>query len=78
MLLAQAAKELDIPFVASGGCATGTQLAAALALGAEGINMGTRFMATREAPIHDNIKRAIVDADVHQTALVMRSVRNTE
>ena len=58
MLLAQAARELDVPFVASGGCATGSQLAAALALGAEGINMGTRFMATQEAPIHDSIKKA--------------------
>ena len=59
LLLAIAAKELDIPFVASGGCATGSQLAAALALGAEGLNMGTRFMATVEAPIHDNIKQAL-------------------
>jgi len=78
LLLAIAAKELDIPFVASGGCATGSQLAAALALGAEGLNMGTRFMATVEAPIHDNIKQALVDGDEHSTSLVMRSVRNTE
>ena len=62
----------------AGGCATGSQLAAALALGAEGLNMGTRFMATVEAPIHDNIKQALVQGDEHSTALVMRSVRNTE
>uniref|UniRef100_A0A7S3PNT6 Nitronate monooxygenase domain-containing protein n=1 Tax=Aplanochytrium stocchinoi TaxID=215587 RepID=A0A7S3PNT6_9STRA len=78
VLLAKAARKLDIPFVASGGCADGKQLAAALSLGAEGINMGTRFMATVEAPIHDNIKQAIVDADENSTALVMRSMRNTE
>ena len=49
--------------MASGGCATGDQLAAALAIGAEGLNMGTRFMATVEAPIHNNIKQALVDGD---------------
>mmetsp|Transcript_5798 Transcript_5798/g.6999 ORF Transcript_5798/g.6999 Transcript_5798/m.6999 type:complete len:329 (-) Transcript_5798:156-1142(-) len=78
VLLAKAARELDIPFLASGGCADGKQLAAALAMGAEGVNMGTRFMATVEAPIHDNIKQAIVDADENSTALVMRTMRNTE
>jgi hypothetical protein len=57
ILFAQASRELDIPFIASGGCATGSQLAAALALGAEGMNMGTRFMATKEAPILDGIKK---------------------
>eukprot|EP00947_MAST-08B_sp_MAST-8B-sp1_P005501 g5501.t1 len=78
ILFAKAIRHLEIPFVASGGCADGKQLAAALALGAEGMNMGTRFMATQEAPIHDNIKQAIVDADEHSTCLIMRSVRNTE
>mmetsp|Transcript_5672 Transcript_5672/g.6556 ORF Transcript_5672/g.6556 Transcript_5672/m.6556 type:complete len:329 (-) Transcript_5672:991-1977(-) len=78
VLLAKAARELDIPFLASGGCADGKQLAAALAMGAEGVNMGTRFMATVEAPIHDNIKQAIVNADENSTALVMRTMRNTE
>lgn len=78
VLLNQAAMELDIPFVASGGCATGRQLAAAIALGAEGMNMGTRFMCTKEAPVHENIKQAIIDAGVDQTTLVMRTMRNTE
>jgi len=78
VLFAKAARELNIPFVASGGCADGKQLAAALAMGAEGMNMGTRFMATVEAPIHPNIKQAIVDADEHSTTLIMRSMRNTE
>eukprot|EP00035_Acanthoeca_spectabilis_P037334 m.44659 g.44659 ORF g.44659 m.44659 type:complete len:330 (-) comp8560_c0_seq2:5631-6620(-) len=78
VLFALAAKRLEIPFVASGGCATGAQLAAALALGAEGMNMGTRWMATEEAPILSGIKDAIVDADINATTLIMRSVRNTE
>eukprot|EP00040_Diaphanoeca_grandis_P002519 m.22013 g.22013 ORF g.22013 m.22013 type:complete len:335 (+) comp13645_c0_seq1:141-1145(+) len=78
VLFALAARELDIPWVASGGCATGRQLAAALAMGAVGMNMGTRWMATAEAPIHQNIKQAIVDADEHSTRLVMRSMGNTE
>eukprot|EP00092_Neocalanus_flemingeri_P036144 GFUD01039355.1.p1 GENE.GFUD01039355.1~~GFUD01039355.1.p1 ORF type:complete len:434 (-),score=155.04 GFUD01039355.1:118-1419(-) len=78
VLFAKAARELKIPFVASGGCADGKQLAAAIAMGAEGMNMGTRFMATVEAPIHDNIKQALVDGDEHSTTLLMRSMRNTE
>ena len=78
VLLAQAAKKLTIPFVASGGVGTGSQLAAALALGAEGVNCGTRFMATTEAPIHDGIKRALVKGDERSTTLVMQSVGNTE
>jgi nitronate monooxygenase len=77
-LLPRAAEELKIPFVASGGMADGRSLVAALALGAEGINMGTRFMATREAPIHDNVKKAIVEASELDTRLIMRSLRNTE
>ena len=78
VLLAKAGRELDLPFVASGGCATGAQLAAALALGAEGMNMGTRFMATAEAPIQDGIKNALADGTEHDTTLVMRSFNNTE
>jgi nitronate monooxygenase len=78
VLLPRAAEELKIPFVASGGCATGSQLVAALALGAEGMNMGTRFMATKEAPIHENVKQAILDASELDTRLIMRPLRNTE
>jgi len=78
ILLAKAGKKLEIPFIASGGCATGTQLAAALSLGACGINMGTRFMGTKEAPVHQNIKQALVDGDENSTALVMRTLKNTE
>ena len=78
ILLPRAADELEIPFVASGGMADGRSLVAALALGAEGMNMGTRFMATREAPIHDNVKQALVAASELDTRLVMRPLRNTE
>jgi NADH:quinone reductase (non-electrogenic) len=78
ILLPRAAEELKIPFVASGGVANGRQLAAALAMGADGINMGTRFMATKEAPIHQNVKDAIVAATELDTRLVMRPLRNTE
>jgi len=77
ILLSKARQTLGVPFIASGGLADGQGLAAALALGAEGINMGTRFMATLEAPIHMNIKRAIVEADETDTELVMRKWRNT-
>jgi NADH:quinone reductase (non-electrogenic) len=78
ILLPRAAEELRIPFVASGGMADGRSLVAALALGAEGINMGTRFIATREAPVHENVKRAIVAASELDTRLIMRRLRNTE
>ena len=78
ILLPRAAEELKIPFVASGGMADGRSLVAALALGAEGINMGTRFIATKEAPVHDNVKQAIVAASELDTRLVMRPLRNTE
>ena len=78
ILLPRAADELKIPFVASGGMADGRSLVAAMALGAEGMNMGTRFMATKEAPIHDNVKQALVAASELDTRLVMRSLRNTE
>jgi len=78
VLLAKAGAKLKIPFVASGGCANGRQLAAALAMGAEGVNMGTRFMATVEAPIHQNIKQALVDAGEMDTTHIFRSLGNTE
>jgi nitronate monooxygenase len=78
ILLPRAADELSIPFVASGGMADGRSLVAALALGAEGMNMGTRFVATQEAPVHPNVKTAIVAATELDTRLVMRPLRNTE
>ena len=78
ILLPRAADELKIPFVASGGMADGRSLVAALALGAEGMNMGTRFIATKEAPVHQNVKDAIVAASELDTRLVMRPLRNTE
>jgi nitronate monooxygenase len=77
VLLARAAEELNVPFLASGGIGTGRQLAAALMLGAGGINMGTRFMATREAPLHDDVKQALVAADERNTRLIFRSLHNT-
>lgn len=78
ILLPRAAETLKIPFVASGGMADGRSLVAALALGAEGMNMGTRFIATKEAPVHENVKQAIVAASELDTRLVMRPLRNTE
>lgn len=78
ILLPRAADELEIPFVASGGMADARSLVAALAMGAEGINMGTRFIATHEAPVHENVKQAIVAASELDTRLVMRPLRNTE
>jgi NADH:quinone reductase (non-electrogenic) len=78
ILLPRAADELKIPFVASGGMADGRSLVAAIALGAAGMNMGTRFIATKEAPVHQNVKDAIVAASELDTRLVMRSLRNTE
>ena len=78
ILLPRAADELDIPFVSSGGQADGRSLVASLAMGAEGMNMGTRFIATKEAPVHENVKQAIVAASELDTRLVMRSLRNTE
>jgi NADH:quinone reductase (non-electrogenic) len=78
ILLPRAAEELKIPFVASGGMADARSLVASLALGADGINMGTRFIATREAPVHENVKNAIVAATELDTRLVMRPLRNTE
>ena len=78
ILLPRAADELEIPFVSSGGMADARSLVASLAMGAEGMNMGTRFMATVEAPIHDNVKQAIVAATELDTRLIMRPLRNTE
>ncbi|MCC6814729.1 MAG: nitronate monooxygenase [Rubrivivax sp.] len=78
ILLPRAAETLKIPFVASGGMADGRSLVAALALGAEGMNMGTRFIATQEAPVHEHVKQAIVAASELDTRLVMRPLRNTE
>ena len=78
ILLPRAAEELKIPFVASGGMADGRSLVAALSLGADGMNMGTRFMATKEAPIHEHVKQALVAASELDTRLVMRPLRNTE
>ena len=78
ILLPRAAEELSIPFVASGGMADGRSLVAALSLGADGMNMGTRFIATKEAPVHDNVKQALLAASELDTRLVMRPLRNTE
>ena len=78
ILLPRAAEELSIPFIASGGMGNGQQLVAAMAMGAEGINMGTRFIATKEAPVHENVKEALVNASELDTELIMRPLRNTE
>ena len=78
ILLPRAAEELKIPFVASGGMSDARSLVASLAMGAEGMNMGTRFIATKDAPVHDNVKQAILNASELDTRLVMRSLRNTE
>lgn len=77
VLIPRAADELQIPFIASGGFADGRGLAAALALGAHGINMGTRFMCTVEAPIHQNVKDRIVASNEQDTELMFRPLRNT-
>lgn len=77
VLLPAAHAKLNIPIVASGGIGNGAQMAAALSLGAEGINMGSRFVATKEAPVHENIKLAMVDADERQTRLIYRTLKNT-
>jgi nitronate monooxygenase len=78
ILLPRAADELSIPFVSSGGMADGRSLVASLAMGAEGMNMGTRFIVTKEAPVHENVKEAILKATELDTRLVMRPLRNTE
>lgn len=77
ILIPVAASQISIPMVASGGFGDGRGLAAALALGADGINMGTRFMCTKESPIHRNVKQAMVDMDERSTNLIFRTLRNT-
>lgn len=77
VLLPAAYAKLSIPMVASGGIGTGAQMAACMALGAEGVNMGSRFVATQEAPVHHNMKQAMVDSDERDTTLIFRSLRNT-
>lgn len=76
ILLSRARQTIKTPFIASGGFADGQGLAAAISLGAVGVNMGTRFMATVESPIHVNIKQAIVDASEHDTQLVLKRWNN--
>ena len=78
ILLPRAAEELEIPFVASGGMADARSLVASLAMGADGMNMGTRFIATKEAPVHENVKQALAAASELDTRLIMRQLRNTE
>lgn len=77
VLIPAAVSALRVPVIASGGIADGRGMAAALTLGAEGINMGTRFVATREAPVHDRIKEALVAARENETRLIMRTLRNS-
>lgn len=77
VLLPAAARVLKIPMLASGGIGTGAQMAACLALGADGINMGTRFLASKEAPVHENMKKAIAEASELDTALIFRPLKNT-
>jgi len=77
VLIPAAARQLKVPIIASGGIGNGRGMAAALVLGADGINMGTRFCATKEAPIHDNIKQALVRANERDTNLIFRTLKNT-
>jgi nitronate monooxygenase len=77
VLIRAAAARLTVPVIASGGIGDGRGLAAALVLGADGVNMGTRFCATKEAPLHDNIKRALLEATECDTNLIFRSLKNT-
>lgn len=77
VLFAAAAKAVRLPLIASGGIGSGQGMAAAMMLGAEGVNMGTRFCATKEAPIHDNIKLALLNASERDTNLIFRTLRNT-
>jgi nitronate monooxygenase len=77
VLIPAAVDKIKIPIIASGGFSDGRGLVAALALGAEGINMGTRFLATKEAPVHDNMKKKIVESDERQTALIFRTLKHT-
>jgi len=77
ILIPAAADRITIPMLASGGFADGRGLVAALALGADGINMGTRFMCTKEAPVHENVKKQIVANDERSTDLIFRTLHNT-
>lgn len=77
VLIPAAVSALDVPVIASGGIADGRGMAAALSLGAQGVNMGTRFVATREAPVHENVKQALVRAHENETRLIMRTLRNS-
>jgi nitronate monooxygenase len=77
ILVPLAARACKIPVVASGGIADGYQMAACMAMGAQGINMGTRFMCTQEAPIHDQVKQALVNAGERDTNLIFRTMHNT-
>lgn len=77
ILVPAAVSALKIPVVASGGIGDGRAMAACLALGAQGVNMGTRFMCTQEAPIHDNVKQALLRATERDTNLIFRTMRNT-
>ena len=77
ILFPATADKLNIPIIASGGIADARGLVAALALGCDGVNMGTRFMATKEAPIHENVKQQIVDNDERGTNLIFRTLHNT-
>ncbi|CAO3453695.1 NAD(P)H-dependent flavin oxidoreductase [Azospirillum largimobile] len=77
VLIPAAVRALKIPVIASGGIGDGRGMAAALALGAQGVNMGTRFLCTREAPVHDAVKQALVAAGERDTNLILRSLRNT-
>jgi NAD(P)H-dependent flavin oxidoreductase YrpB (nitropropane dioxygenase family) len=77
VLIPAAARQVKVPLVASGGIADGRGMAAAFVLGAEGVNMGTRFCATQEAPIHDDIKQALIGASERQTRLIFRTLHNT-
>lgn len=77
VLIPIAAKALKIPLIASGGIGDGRGMAAALALGAEGINMGTRFVCTQEAPVHDSLKQALRQASERDTNLIFRTLNNT-
>jgi NAD(P)H-dependent flavin oxidoreductase YrpB (nitropropane dioxygenase family) len=77
VLIPAAVSALTVPVIASGGIADGRGMAAALALGAEGVNMGTRFVATKEAPVHDNVKALLVKSRENETRLIMRTLRNS-
>jgi len=77
VLIPAAVSALSVPVIASGGIADGRGMAAALSLGAEGVNMGTRFVATREAPVHENVKQALITARENETRLIMRTLRNS-